>query len=405
VFLSSDAVGANKETIETNDAYIGQHNVTVNVLCRNEVGLLEYYNLIVFDDTKLEYVSMAADRGVLWYGVYPTHVDGNRIYVHGAGSAPSYCIPPDYSEPGSPLFHINFHVKTGAPAGLAQVNFSTEGIWDGHWNDCSGEQVSPDPDYYDGGVNILGHAAHVTIGADSGAAGDQAAVDVYLHNDLGIFEYYNQILYDDAIAVVDSIVPIMGSLHYGGYPTRVSGDTIYVHGVATPEGCLSPDHSYPGASLYRIHFTLSEWAPPGYTMPLAYLEGSELWNHWVGCDLGTTDLFTSTDGFIYVEEPSAAGVPDGDIVCSRLDEIAPNPCRNGSVIRYHIQEAERATVTIYNITGKRVRTLADGPVTAGRHSISWDGTDEFGEQVASGAYFCTLETCTQTDTKKIVVLR
>lgn len=307
---AGDAYAANKETIQTTSAYIGQNGVRVDVYGHNEVGLLEYFNLIVFDDTKLEFVSIAADRGVLWYGANPTHVDGDHIYVHGVASAPDYCMPADFGEPGSPLFHIVFNVKTGISAGLAEVIFSSEGTWDGHWNDCAGYQISPYPDYYDGGVNVLGHAGHITIEDESGAAGQQAVIDVYMHNDLDVFEYFNAILFDDAVAQVDSIVAARGYLHYGNYPTHVSGDTVFVHGWAGTGGCFSADHNYPGAALYHIYFTVDDLATPGYIMPLIYLTGDFTWNHWVGCDLETTDSYEATNGSLHVQElvPSTSGV-------------------------------------------------------------------------------------------------
>ena len=228
--LPFDGSAANKETIETVTAYIGQNGVRVDVFCHNEDDLFEYFNLIIFDDTKLDFVSIAADRGALWYGLYPTEVIGNHIYVHGVAGNFGDCIDPDLGEPGSPLYHIVFNVKPGVDAGLAALTFASEGVFDGHWNDCSGSGIAPTPDYYNGGVNILGHAGHITVGSDSTSPGEQAVVDVYMHNDLDVFEYFHQILFEDVVADVDSIVAARGALHYGNYPTHVSGDQIIVHG-------------------------------------------------------------------------------------------------------------------------------------------------------------------------------
>jgi hypothetical protein len=300
---SAGAFAANKETIQTTSAYIGENGVRVDVYGRNEVGLLEYFNLIVFDDSRLEYSSIAADRGVLWYGAYPTQVVENKIYVHGVASAPDYCMPTDLGDPGSPLFHIIFNVKGTAAPGMADLVFSSEGAYDGHWNNCAGQQISPDPDYYDGGVNVLGHAGHVTISDESGAPGSQVVVDVHLHNDLDVFEYFNKMEFDNTMATVDYIVAARGVLQESGnYPTQVVGNTIYVHGWAGTGNCFYADHTYPGAVLYRIHFTLSPSAPPGYTIPLSYQTDEFLWDHWVGCDLTTTDTFDSTDGSLQIEQ-------------------------------------------------------------------------------------------------------
>jgi hypothetical protein len=408
VGTAPSGLAANKETIETVEAYSGEQGVRVEVFGHNEVGLLEYFNLIVFDDTKLDYVSIEADRGVLWYGAYPTYVDGNKIYVHGVASAPTYCMNPDFGEPGSPLFHITFNVKVGLEAGFAELVFSSEGAYDGHWNNCSGGQISPDPDYYDGGVILMGHACHITVGTDSVGPSDQAVVDVYLHNNLDVYEYFNRILYDDGLIDVDSIVAARGSLHYGNYPTHVSGDTIYVHGWAAGDDCLYADHSYPGAVLYRLYLTIDESAPPGYTIPLTYLAGGLTWDHWVGCDLGTTDSFTATDGWVYVDESSAVEGPDPASQRTRLEPVAPNPTGRGggmTLITYYLGRSGHVTLTIYSSQGEKVRTLADGPRGAGAHRAEWDGTNDFGRDVASGAYFCTLETENASHSQKVVLAR
>jgi hypothetical protein len=408
VSLAAHGLAANKETIETVEAYSGQHGVSVNVFGRNEVGLLEYFNLIIFDDTKLEYVSIEADRGVLWYGSYPTYVDGNRIYVHGLGDPPTYCLDPDFGDPGSPLYHITFNVKPGLEEGFTGLVFSSEGAYDGHWNNCGGGQISPDPDYYDGGVLIMGPAGHITIGTDSVMPSEQAIVDVHLHNDLDIYEYFNRILYDDGLVDVDSIVAPRGGLHYGNYPTHVSGDTIYVHGWAASDDCFYADHTYPGAVLYRLYLTIDESAPPGYTIPLTYLSGGLTWDHWVGCDLVTTDSFEATDGCVYIEDVSAVEGPGPVFNGNRLEKIAPNPAwpaRGTTLITYYLSRPGSVTLAIYSSQGEQVKTLAEGTQGAGLHHAEWDGTNEIGRAAASGTYFCTLETETVSHTRKVVLMR
>jgi hypothetical protein len=403
--ISARGIAANKETIDTVEAYVGESGVRVDVFCHNEVGLLEYFNLIVFDDTRLEYVGIEADRGGLWYGTYPTHVDGNHIYVHGVASAPAYCMDPDWGEPGSPLYHIVFKVKAGAPAGPAAVSFATEGAWDGHWNDCSGYAITPNPDYYDGAVDIIGHAASITIGSDSTTAGEQAVVDVSMHNDLDVFEYFQQIRFNSGIAGVDSIVALRGGLHYGYYPTHVSGDTIFVHGWAGDGECFIADHSYPGAALYRIYFTVREWAPPGYTMPLAYLDGGPVWNHWVGCDLYTTDSFEATDGSVHVLNPTGVEVQAPVPAGTRIGAVTPNPTARGAVVSYYLVEPDYVTVTVYNAAGKRIKTMEKRHRRDGWHRVRWDGIDAFGETVSSGVYFIRLQTRSATFSRKLVVVR
>jgi flagellar hook assembly protein FlgD len=55
--------------------------------------------------------------------------------------------------------------------------------------------------------------------------------------------------------------------------------------------------------------------------------------------------------------------------------------------------------------GQKVATLLDRHVTAGDHSVRWDGRDSRGVNVGSGVYFCRVEADGFDDTTKIVLIR
>ncbi len=69
-----------------------------------------------------------------------------------------------------------------------------------------------------------------------------------------------------------------------------------------------------------------------------------------------------------------------------LHQNYPNPFNPTTEIKYDLPQPGEVTLTIFNIVGQRVRTLVDGPKTAGYHSVRWDGKDDFGNEVASGVY-------------------
>ena len=48
-------------------------------------------------------------------------------------------------------------------------------------------------------------------------------------------------------------------------------------------------------------------------------------------------------------------------------------------------------VDIYDVAGRRVRTLTDATVPSGVHRVAWDGKDEAGRPSATGSYFVRLE--------------
>ena len=69
---------------------------------------------------------------------------------------------------------------------------------------------------------------------------------------------------------------------------------------------------------------------------------------------------------------------------------APNPARSTSQIAWSQPRAGAARLEIYDVGGRRVRTLMDGVQTAGEHAESWDLTDGGGVRVGAGLYFARL---------------
>ena len=74
-------------------------------------------------------------------------------------------------------------------------------------------------------------------------------------------------------------------------------------------------------------------------------------------------------------------------------------------IEFVLSETGHVVLEVFDISGKRVRVLADGTMPAGRHVESWDGRSGSGEYVASGLYFYRMKTGEGIITKKCVMLR
>jgi len=74
-----------------------------------------------------------------------------------------------------------------------------------------------------------------------------------------------------------------------------------------------------------------------------------------------------------------------------LAQNYPNPFNPETQIAYSLPEAGRVRLTVYNLVGQVVRTLADGTQAAGGHSVRWDGRDEAGRRLASGVYLYRIE--------------
>lgn len=87
-------------------------------------------------------------------------------------------------------------------------------------------------------------------------------------------------------------------------------------------------------------------------------------------------------------------------------DLRPNPSRPGAAVELRIPERGVVEVSVYDVAGRRVRSLFEGMRDAGAHELSWDGRDDSGRAVAAGAYFVELRIDgQQRATRKSVLLQ
>jgi flagellar hook assembly protein FlgD len=84
----------------------------------------------------------------------------------------------------------------------------------------------------------------------------------------------------------------------------------------------------------------------------------------------------------------------------------PNPFNPTTHIVFSIRKDGPVTMAIYDVSGRRVRTLIEGRVMeAGHHTMTWDGLDDRGKQVSSGVYFCRFAAENVDSATKMILLR
>lgn len=89
----------------------------------------------------------------------------------------------------------------------------------------------------------------------------------------------------------------------------------------------------------------------------------------------------------------------------QLGQNYPNPFNPSTEISFTLKSAAEVTLTVYNLMGQQVSTLADGHYPAGAHTVSWNSTDQFGSSVASGVYLYRLQNDQFSETRKMVLLK
>jgi mannan endo-1,4-beta-mannosidase len=83
----------------------------------------------------------------------------------------------------------------------------------------------------------------------------------------------------------------------------------------------------------------------------------------------------------------------------------PNPFNSETIIRFQLRMASHIKLEIYDVLGRKIKTLVDGSKNAGLYMITWNGRNERGKMVASGLYIYRLETGDRRVSKKLTFLK
>ena len=158
--------------------------------------------------------------------------------------------------------------------------------------------------------------------------------------------------------------------------------------------------AYPEELVYTVYFdTLSDLSTAGQTATtpdttttLPALKKGKTWFWKVLAKTCYGDsLWSDVSAFFVSHNPTGvqamASVPCRYAVLCNY----PNPFNSSTTIRFELPVNGYVTMNIYDLTGRLVRVLARGGETGGMHTVIWDGTNEAGEWVAAGLYFCRLE--------------
>jgi len=97
------------------------------------------------------------------------------------------------------------------------------------------------------------------------------------------------------------------------------------------------------------------------------------------------------------------------VVSAKLYQNHPNPFNPSTTIAFTVPggsgSKQNVALNVYDLQGALVKTLVNGPVAGGRHEVSWNGTNNRGEQVASGVYFTKFASGGYQSVKKMIMLR
>lgn len=88
-----------------------------------------------------------------------------------------------------------------------------------------------------------------------------------------------------------------------------------------------------------------------------------------------------------------------------LSQNYPNPFNPVTIIKYALPARTLVTLVIFDITGRKIKTLVSGEQSKGNFEVVWDGRDESGNSVSSGVYFYRITTEKFKAVKKMTLIR
>jgi hypothetical protein len=253
------------------------------------------------------------------------------------------------------------------------------------------------------------------------------------HADLTLKFNYTAIV--EAIGDVDAgdIVPltITGELE-NGTPFQGEDCVRILHGVSViaPNGgeIIESDRTFTvqwktepvDLIPAQVDIELSVDGGAFYSIPVAMREedsGSFIWSVpeiasenvvlrvtvWDDQGVGEVD---ESDQRFEIKAAGATGVPVSRIPSEAyLENGAPDPFSALTTVRFGIPRPTRVELSIYSVEGRVVKRLVSEPMAAGSWERAWDGTDESGNRVTSGAYFLRLVTQETDIVRRVTLLR
>ena len=174
---------------------------------------------------------------------------------------------------------------------------------------------------------------------------------------------------------------------------------MYVVSATDEDGSMS-DTSMAVAGWFP---TIGELAAPLLEDSVAVMTFS--WNVWASDPWDSTaslngprSLTIDVSGLLALD---GIGLPN----VFALHNNYPNPFNPVTNITYDIPEVAQVTLEIYNVSGQKVRTLAQGQHEPGRYRIQWNATNDYGNPLSSGMYIYRIHAGDFVSVKKLILMK
>jgi len=115
---------------------------------------------------------------------------------------------------------------------------------------------------------------------------------------------------------------------------------------------------------------------------------------------------TNEDRIVFMNRYDYLGIYQAGVPTDfALHENYPNPFNPSTNLRFDLPDVSDVNIVIYNMVGQKIRSFRMNGMSAGYHSLTWNATNDYGDQVSAGVYFYQLQTKEFVKTRKMILLK
>jgi subtilisin family serine protease len=158
---------------------------------------------------------------------------------------------------------------------------------------------------------------------------------------------------------------------------------------------VSNDDGATWVQLETLNDRYNSWTQVSFDLMSILPLTSQMRFRFVACDTGAETLVEAAIddvSIIGVPRDPAAVAPLAPKPVTALFANRPNPFATETTLSFRLAAPGQVSLTVYEPSGRQVRTLVNGTLPAGEHSLAWNGQDDAGQRVAAGVYFYELKT-------------
>ncbi len=199
-----------------------------------------------------------------------------------------------------------------------------------------------------------------------------------------------------------------GIVLLGGDPAQnltVVNNPIYVY----PEFAVTDDNKFDlltGTLSHHIGRENDDWsALTSSVMSLDANGGTGTVVYALVYGENLADLEANADAAILAYNPVAPISGEAPVKVFRLGQNHPNPFNPITNIRFTLTKEGPVDLSIFDVSGRKIRTLVNEIRGSGNHTATWDGLDDSGSRAPSGMYFYKLFSDNDIETRKMMLVK